>query len=609
MSEDTGCSAAVHEASGQAEDPTADACDVTDSASTELATVRVPMLRELSLPVPVVTAERRLRDVERAFRDDPDLRAVAVTSDDGTALLTRLHLETMLSGRLGFGRALLSRAAVGDIVAWNGAPFPADLPLRDVAAEILARGLRDDDVLIVDGDLEPIGIVPVAVIFREVGLVFRQIALRDQLTGLPNRRMLDERGAELLATGVDPARMAVLYVDLDGFKQVNDTLGHQAGDALLMAFSRRLARAVRPHDLAGRLGGDEFAVLLFDVDEGEATAVADRIVEVAQQPFSLHDTQLQLSATVGVAMGADLGVASSVLSPLDALLQHADGAMLHAKRAGKARTGRLSAPEAAGAPERRALIRLRLPEALHQGRLRLHYQPKLELRTGQVTSVEALVRWTDEQLGPVSAGELVAVAENTGQINALGDWVLQTACAQARRWRDEGRNWSVAINVSPVQLAAPGLADTVLAAIAETGIGPELLQIEVTESSAVLDIDLASQQLHELQAAGVRVHLDDFGTGYSSLAMLRRLPVSTLKIDQSIVGRIDSDRADAELVSGVISAAHILGLTVIAEGVERPSQLERLRTLGCDSVQGYLIGRPQPALELDDPQAFIPAPR
>ncbi|WP_017935523.1 putative bifunctional diguanylate cyclase/phosphodiesterase [Nocardioides sp. Iso805N] len=587
----------------------ADPSDVKDTVSTELASVRVPMLRELSLPVPVVTGRTRLREVERSFLDDPDLRAVAVIGDGATALLTRLHLETMLSGRLGFGRALLSRALVGDIVMWNGAQFPADHTLRDAASEILARGLRDDDVLVVDADREPVGIVPVAVIFREVGLVFREIALRDQLTGLPNRRMLDERGAELLANGVDPGRMAVLYVDLDGFKQVNDTLGHQAGDALLLAFSRRLAGAVRPNDLAGRLGGDEFAVLLFDVDDGEATAVADRIVEVAQHPFSLHDTQLRRSATVGVAMGADLGVSSSVLSPLDALLQHADGAMLHAKRAGKARTGRITEPEATGAPERRALIRLRLPEALQQGRLRLHYQPKLELRSGQITSVEALVRWTDEQLGQVSAGELVAVAENTGHINALGDWVLHTACAQARRWRDEGRNWSVAINVSPVQLAAPGLASTVLAAIDAAGIAPQLLQIEVTESSAVLDIDQASEQLHELQAAGVLVHLDDFGTGYSSLAMLRRLPVSTLKIDQSIVGRIDSDQADAELISGVISAAHILGLTVIAEGVERPSQLERLRSLGCDSVQGYLIGRPQPALELDDPRSMMPAQR
>jgi diguanylate cyclase (GGDEF)-like protein len=586
----------------------ADPTFVTDSTP-ELTTVRVPTLRELSVPVPVVGALTHLRDVERAFRNDAALRAVAVTSDEGTALLTRLHLETTLSGRLGFGRALLSRARVGDVVPWEGLRLGADYGLRDAASAILAQGFRDDTVLVVDERGDAVGIVPVAMIFHEVGLVFREIALRDPLTGLPNRRMLDERGAELLAAGIEPDRLAVLYVDLDGFKQVNDTLGHQAGDALLMAFSRRLARAVRPMDLVGRLGGDEFAVLLSDVEEAEATEIANRIVQVAQTPFSLHDTQLQLSATVGVAMGGDLGVAASVLSPLDALLQHADGAMLHAKRAGKARAGRLSEPEAAGAPERRAMIRLRLHEALQHGRLHLHYQPKLELRTGRISSVEALVRWTDDQLGPVPAGELISVAEHTGQINALGDWVLRTACAQARRWQNEGRDWSVAINVSPVQLAAPGLAATVLAAVKDAGIAPRLLQIEVTESSAVMDIDLASQQLHELQTAGVLVHLDDFGTGYSSLAMLRRLPVSTLKIDQSIVGRIDSDEADAELVSGVISAAHILGLTVIAEGVERPSQLERLRVLGCDSVQGYLIGRPQPALDLDDLPPNVPAQR
>jgi len=401
----------------------------------DLTTVRVPTLEELTLPVPVVRAETLVRDVERTFRDDPTQRAVIVTGvdgGDGVGLLTRLELETMLSGRLGFGRALLARARLSDVVDQGGIRLRTGLTLRDAATEILAHGLRDDDVLVLGPDDIPLGIVPVAVIFRELGLVFREIALRDPLTGLPNRRMLDERGADLLSSGADPARLGVLYVDLDGFKQVNDALGHRAGDALLLAFARRLARIVGPTDMVGRLGGDEFAVLLNDVDENAASEVADRIVESAQQPFDLHDTQLHLSATVGIAMGTDLPTSGSLLTHLEALLHHADEAMLHAKRAGKARTGRLRQPEDTGAAERRALIRRRLRVALQDGGLRLHYQPKLDLRSGRVTSAEALIRLHDDVLGPVPADELIAVAEHTGLIGVLGDWVLRTACAQAR---------------------------------------------------------------------------------------------------------------------------------------------------------------------------------
>ena len=572
---------------------------MTDAA-TDLTMVRVPTLRELSVPVPEVGAETPVPVVERRFRDDPGLRAIAVTSHDGTALLTRLRLETVLSGRLGYGRALLSRAVAGEIVEHDGRYLDADLSLRDAATDLLSRpdGLQEEDALVLHAD-GTAAVAPVAEIFRAVGIVFREIALRDPLTGLPNRRMLDERAADLLAAGADPNRLAVLYVDLDGFKQVNDTLGHKAGDHLLIAFARRLSGCVRPADVLGRLGGDEFAVLLVDVDEADATGVADRILLAAQQPFAIEDQELHISASVGIAMSSELADTSA--SALDSLLQHADGAMLDAKRAGKARVGRLRVPQTADAPARRARIRNRLRLALAEGGLHLHYQPKLDLRTGRVDSVEALVRWNDAELGPVSPAELIPVAEHTGQVRALGSWVLRAACRQARIWYDEGRDWAVAVNVSPVQLAAPGLVSEVLDAVEEAGIEPRLLQVEVTESSAVIDVALAVQQLSELQEAGVLVHLDDFGTGYSSLAMLRRLPVSTLKIDQSIVGRIDSDEADAQLLSGVINAAHTMGLTVIAEGVERTSQLDRLRALGCDIAQGYLISRPRPPLELAGP--------
>lgn len=561
---------------------------------------------DLSTPVPTLAADTPILAAERRFRDEPTLRAVAVAVPDGLALLTLRLLETQLSGRLGYGRALLSRAVVGDIVDADGLVLEADAPLLEAAEQLLTRvdWLRDDEVLVTGPDREP-AVASVSVIFREVGLLFRDIAMRDQLTGLPNRRLLYERG-ELLSTEVDLSRMAVLYVDLDGFKQINDSLGHKTGDELLVAFARRLSAAVRPQDLVGRLGGDEFAVLLADVGEEETIAVADRIIAASQESFLIDGMQLYLSASVGVVTGAEVAYEESSLSALDTLLQRSDVAMLHAKRAGKARVGRLGASDDMASPNRPAVIRRRLGHALehaaqHEGEpgaLSLHYQPKLDLRTGEVESVEALLRWTDAELGQVSPAEFIPVAEHTGQIRALGSWVLRAACRQAREWLDQGRGWTVAINVSPVQLGIQGFVTEVLGAVRAAGIPTSLLQIEVTESSAIGDVPLALEQLADLRTAGVRVHLDDFGTGYSSLAQLRNLPLDALKIDQSITGRIDSDEADAMLLAGVIGAAHILGLTVIAEGVERDTQFARLSELGCDVVQGYLIGRPSPAGDL-----------
>ncbi|WP_344003033.1 putative bifunctional diguanylate cyclase/phosphodiesterase [Microbacterium paludicola] len=541
---------------------------------------------DLSTPVPTLAADTPILVAERRFRDEPTLRAVAVAVPGGLALLTLRLLETQLSGRLGYGRALLSRAVVGGIVDADSLVLESDAPLLEAADQLLTRvdWLRDDEVLVMGQDGEP-AVASVSVMFREVGLLFRDIAMRDQLTGLPNRRLLHERG-ELLSTQVDPGRMAVLYVDLDGFKQINDSLGHKTGDELLVEFARRLNASVRPQDLVGRLGGDEFAVLLTDVGEEETIAVADRIIAASQESFMIDGLQLYLSASVGVVTGAEVAYEESSLSVLDTLLQRSDVAMLHAKRAGKARIGRLGAHDDMASPNRPAVIRRRLGHAPEQaaqnetapGVLSLHYQPKLDLRSGEVGSVE-----------------FIPVAEHTGQIRALGSWVLRAACRQAKEWMDQGHSWTVAINVSPVQLGIQGFVSEVLGAVRTAGIPTSLLQIEVTESRAIGDAPFALEQLADLRTAGVRVHLDDFGTGYSSLARLRHLPLDALKIDQSITGRIDSDEADAMLLAGVIGAAHLLGLTVIAEGVERDTQFTRLSELGCDVVQGYLIGRPSPA--------------
>ena len=562
---------------------------------------RVETVADLAEPCPRVDPLTPVPDVEAAFRDDPAMQAVAVPTSGGWALVTRARLQATLAGRLGYGRALLSRVPVQEIVTPAEVVLSPTTTLVEAASAILGRTVdaRYDDVLVVDDDGRTMS-ASVASVFHEVSLQFREIALRDPLTGLPNRRMLDEHGAALIEAGVDLDRTAVLYIDLDGFKQVNDTLGHRVGDELLVEFAARLLASVRPQDVVGRLGGDEFAVLLTDVSDVEAMAVADRIVLVSVAPFVIDGQPVHLSASVGVALGHDVR-AEPVLTPLDVLLRHADSAMLHAKQAGKARSERLDGPGEAALPARRAAIRRRLRAAFAEEAFELHYQPKLDLGTESVTSVEALLRWTDAELGPVSPAEFIPVAEQSGQIIELGRWVLRTACAQAKAWLDEDRPWAIAVNVSPVELADPRLADHLLAEIAAHDLPPHLIQVEVTESTAVADLEHARRQLTALQDAGVHVHLDDFGTGYSSLAMLRHLPVSTLKVDQSIIGRIDAHPADAQLLAGVIAAAHTLGMRVVAEGVERQSQLDRLRELGCDSAQGYLICRPAPPAQLSPP--------
>lgn len=561
-------------------------------------------LADLSIPILQLPGDTPVPEVEWHFRNDPSLRTIAVSTEQGPVLLTLRHLEARLSGRLGYGRALLSRAHIHEILQWGQPVLHATdrvLHAANALLNVLDR-LSDDEVLVVDerGRTYSVSLISV---FRETGLFFRDLAMRDQLTNLANRRSLEQSGEQLLSHGADLTRIAVLYIDLDGFKQINDTLGHRAGDELLIAFARRLSECVRSRDavggsgsdVIGRIGGDEFAVLLSDVDEKAAAEIAERIVAATHHSFVIGGQTLYVSASVGLATGREILGGTPALSTLDTLLQRADGALLHAKRAGKARVGRSQTVYDAGPLARRALIHRRLGNALADGALRLHYQPKLDLRTGRTDTVEGLARWSDDELGPVSPDEFIPAAEQAGLIHALGSWVLRTACAQARSWSDGGQQRVIAVNISPTQLAEHGFVDEVLRAVGDAGIPPTLLQIEITESVVIDDLSLAVQQLTDLRLAGVAVHLDDFGAGHSSLARLRALPLYAIKIDRHIVARVDTDAADAHLLAGVISAAHTLGLRVIAEGVERQSQLERLEELGCDAAQGYLIGRPAPA--------------
>ncbi|MCW2522487.1 MAG: hypothetical protein JWO63_822 [Frankiales bacterium] len=561
---------------------------------------------ELAFEVPVVGPETPIREVDRMFRRDRHLRAVIVSAGSNAALLSRDQLEYELGGPFGYGRSIHSRARAADLAPQHDLALAASATLSEAAELILAREpeLRYRDLLIKTERGH--AVVGVTAVFEELAAVFRHVALHDPLTGLPNRRLLDQHGRALNERAAPAARIAILYIDLDGFKLVNDTFGHRAGDEVLIAFGERLRSCVRPTDVIARLGGDEFAALLTDVSEVQALAIADRIVLTGSAPFVYDDQALYLSASVGFAMAHD--VASEVeLSPLDVLLRHADGAMLQAKRAGKRRVTRLIGDAPATGLARVNLIRRRLGGALADGAaFKLHYQPQLDLATGGSDSVEALLRWTDSELGMVSPAEFIPIAEETDQIHRLSAWVLDRACAQARRWLDAGTPRPISINLSPALFSRDTVVEDVLAAINAYGLNADLLRVEITEGTSLANLASAIKQLSILRRAGIHIELDDFGTGYSSLTRLRDLPLTTIKIDKSFIDDIDDDPAAAVLVRGVIDTAHAYGLKVTAEGVERPAQLAVLRELGCDSAQGYLIRRPGPAHELDQDRS-VPA--
>jgi len=531
------------------------------------------------------------------FRLDGELEAVVVEHGRDLVLLSREQLARELDGRLGYGRALHCRSVVAELLPPERFALAGTMEIVEAARRSLDRpaGSRYQHVLVETGSGPRV--VPASLVFEQVAAVYQHVALHDPLTGLPNRRLLDHHGWTLTESGQGLDEIAILYVDLDGFKAVNDTFGHRVGDDILIGFAERLRTCVRPGDVVARLGGDEFAALLVGTTQEQALAVADRIVLTATAPF-VHDDQLvQLSATVGIAMASDV-TAETELTQIDVLLRHADGAMLKAKGAGKRRVGRLDGTGGPTQFARDGQIRRRLREAVEHGAFSLHYQPKLDLATDESISVEALIRWNDAELGPVSPAEFIPTAESDDAIHALGRWVIEEACAQAARWHHEGTPRTTAVNVSARQFTTGTLVHELVSALTRHELPPSLLRIEITEGAAILDLPGAIRQLDALQVAGVQIDLDDFGTGYSSLAMLHRLPLSAVKIDKAFIDNIDSSAADAMMVRGVIDVVHALGLTVVAEGVERSEQLALLRELGCDTVQGYLISRPVPADDL-----------
>ncbi|HYZ11317.1 MAG TPA: EAL domain-containing protein [Actinomycetota bacterium] len=408
----------------------------------------------------------------------------------------------------------------------------------------------------------------------------------DPLTGLPNRRSFVERLREA-RVGPGGRHLAVLFLDLDRFKVVNDSLGHQAGDRLLVAVGARLQEAIRPTDLVATFGGDEFAVLCRGVrGEAQAVAIAERLAQAVSEPFTVEGDDVYITASTGIALAAE------GLSP-DDLLRAADTAMYRAKR--WARPHQVFDEAMRVRSAERLSMESALHRALERSEFRLHYQPAVAISDGSVVGVEALLRWEHPERGLVLPAEFIPVAEESGLIVPIGRWVLEEACRQADRWRRFGRETWLSLNLSAHQLTAPGLVDEVRTALQTTATDPARLHLEITESALMADTEGAARVIRSLKELGVRVSIDDFGTGYSSLAHLKRLAVDTLKIDRSFVDGLGREPEDTAIVMAVLGMAHSLGLSVVAEGVETEEQAEALRDLGCTTAQGFLFARPEPA--------------
>ena len=441
-----------------------------------------------------------------------------------------------------------------------------------------------------------VGLAAATLALAAVPLVSRQVALRrqsktDELTGLPNRRALYAEVSQRLADDTSRNR-ALLLLDLDRFKEVNDSLGHDAGDRLLVQVGRRLQGGLRPGDLLARLGGDEFAILLEHADQAEAEEVADKLRATLAPPFTLEGISLQTSASIGIALYPDQG------DDLTALLRKADMAMYKAKSTHSGHHVYRSADNHHGDTRLRTLQELRL--ALTEGQLVLHYQPKIALESGSVAGVEALVRWNHPGRGLLYPDQFLSLVEEAGLMHALTQEVLRQALDQAVLWSAQGRTLTVAVNLSASSLVDADLPERVGTMLSARGLAATALMLEITEDFLMGDRDRARDILTRLRASGIKISVDDFGTGYSSLAYLRDLPIDELKLDQSFVFPMADDARAAALVASTIDLAHGLGLKMVAEGVENSAAYDELVRFGCDYAQGYFMSRPISAEALDE---------
>lgn len=428
---------------------------------------------------------------------------------------------------------------------------------------------------------------------RQMAQKMTYLAEHDYLTDLPNRLLLTDRITQAISAAQRrQSKLAILFCDIDHFKRVNDTLGHEVGDQLLKVLCQRLQLCIRASDTLSRLGGDEFVVLLPELNDDAVPAeIAQKILTVLKDPVNIAGHELFITASIGIAVYPDDGQSEDVLT------RHADAAMYHAKNSGRNNyqffTHEMSERVAA-----QLMLENSLQKAISNNELHLFYQPKVSINTGKIIGAEALIRWMHPQWGMMMPDRFIKVAEESGLIKGIGLWVLREACTQNKKWQAAGLpEIPIAINVSVVELHHANFMQEVVKVLLQTGLHPHHLELEVTESVAIQSEVTVIQDLNKLKEMGVRLSVDDFGTGYSSLSYLKLLPVNTIKIDKSFIRDIQVDANDAAIVNAIIKMSQSLGLTVIAEGVETEAQLAFLKSHNCDEMQGYLFSRPLPADE------------
>lgn len=535
-----------------------------------------------------VRFERRRRAEERRLRDFADVAVEGLLICDGDRIV---GLNRSLEQMLGRSRDSVLGRSLAEILP--GIAAAADVPVG-----------RERDATVTDADGTSI---PVRIVAQDIALgdsAHRVVAIRDQrerlsaeaeirrlahldpLTGLPNRRSFGEALATRLGPGARlVGRVALVMLDLDRFKPINDTLGHAMGDQLLRRVAGRLSAALREGDLLARLGGDEFAVLASVADAAEAEALADRLIEIARRPYVIDGHVLEIGASAGIALAPADG-----RTP-DALAQSADIALYAAKEAGRG-TWRLFETEMTMRRQQRRDLELDLRRAVARRELQVHYQPQVDAATGAFTGAEALVRWHHAERGTVPPSVFVPLAEEIGLIGEIGTFVLRRACEDAAQWPG---TLTVAVNLSPLQLKEPGLVETVLAILGETGLAPSRLELEITETALLHDDGSTIATLAALRARGIQISMDDFGTGYSSLSHLSRFPFDKIKIDRSFIQLAPHHANSASIVRAITTLGRRLGMAVTAEGVETEAQRAFMLGEGASQLQGYLISRPVPA--------------
>lgn len=457
----------------------------------------------------------------------------------------------------------------------------SDVPIEDSVAPIHDRAGLATGAVIVFRDVSTA---------RAMALQMAHAAQHDVLTGLPNRMLLNDRIGHAIALARRQMRkVAILFLDLDGFKHINDSLGHPIGDKLLQSISKRLVDCVRGADTVSRQGGDEFVVLLSTIDQSEDAAItARRMLKAVAETHSIDSHDLHITASIGVSVYPDDGLDAETLT------KNADTAMYQTKENGR-QGYRFFKPAMNVRAVERQSVEEGLRHAVERREFALHYQPKSNLRTGAITGVEALIRWRHPTRGMMMPAQFIPIAEDCGLIVPIGAWVLREACSQARAWADAGLpQTTMAVNVSAMEFKNEKFLAELFAIVAETGMDPRTLELELTESVLMKRVEAMASVLHILRERGVRVAIDDFGTGYSSLSYLRKFPVDALKIDQSFVRQISTTGDDTTLVTAVIGMARNLKLRSIAEGVETLEELEFLREHHCEEAQGYFLGRPAP---------------